>query len=462
MCDILPHRAEEHLKTAEMVLKNILEDENHIVFLLMSCCLMRIYKSTNRITKGVNIADKVNRQFIERRLSTTTQLSLAELYQVFKVAIFFESCGRRHTARAVLINLISHIENHFDPTDPEDDHFMFLLWMSEEHAGNIYANDEMFCEAEAMFQRFMTSTEMSTSKESFARDAYMRAKLSLAYVFVHTKRDSQAHNILSDLVKQYESNPSQFDNPLNAVTVFWLLGELNLCRSRLYLASNNLDTALKIYNDVCAKMPLLVGEYEIQAKIMNTHGLVNEKGNNLKLALQYFRSCLDVVEGKEATIEIAMFNHNMADTLRKIGSSDDALVHYRKSLEIRETLHSEDPVREDIATVLYNIALTQYSCVRYGEAIETLEKLLPLRHNLLKKSGESQNYCAALVLKGNCYINQPNEAQKAKDAYEKAVDLLLKMSEGQPDKDCATALTNLGKTQFGFQVIFISLSFRVK
>ena len=88
---------------------------------------------------------------------------------------------------------------------------------------------------------------------------------------------------------------------------------------------------------------------------------------------------------------------------------------------------------------------------------KTLAKLLPFRHNLLKKGGALKNYCAALVLKGNCHINQPNEAQQAKDAYEKAVDLSLKMCEGQPDKDCATALTNLGKTRFSFHVIFYIL-----
>ena len=457
LSDISPHKAEEHLKTAETVLKRILKDENHIVFLTMNCCMLQIYKKTDRITEGVNIADKLERQFIRRRLFQTTQLSLPELYQVLKVVDFFKSCGRRHNARAILIKLIGHIERHADPTNREDDHLIFLLWMSEEQAGNIYANDEMFCEAEDMFRRIMTSTEMSTSKESFARDAYMRAKLFLTQVFVNTNRDSQAHDILSDLVKIYESNPNHFVDPFHPVTVFWLLAELSLRRSRLHEALKDLEIAMEIYKDARAKMPLYSGKYELEAQIMNTFGLVYEKGNNLKLALQYFRSCLDVVAGKEATIDVAIFHHNMADTLRKMGSFDDALVHYRKSLEIRETLHAEDPVREDIATVLYYIALTQHSCVRYGEATETLEKLLPLRHNLLKKGGELKNYCAALVLKGNCHINQPNEAQQAKDAYEKAVDLLLKMSEGQPDKDCATALTNLGKTQFSFYVIFYFL-----
>jgi tetratricopeptide (TPR) repeat protein len=145
------------------------------------------------------------------------------------------------------------------------------------------------------------------------------------------------------------------------------------------------------------------------------------------------------------TVHAGTFHQNLADTLKKLGRLGDAMVHYRKSLEIREMLHSEDPVREDIATVLYHIAIVQYTDERPKNASETLDKLIPLRRELLKKGGSLQNYCAVLVLKGNCHILQPGEAQQAKDAYEEAEKALKIMTEGQPNLDYAGALSNFGE-----------------
>jgi hypothetical protein len=120
-------------------------------------------------------------------------------------------------------------------------------------------------------------------------------------------------------------------------------------------------------------------------------------------------------------------------------------VHYKKSLEIREMLFPEDPVREDIAAVLYHIAIVQYTDKRRKDASETLDKLIPLRRELLKKGGSLQNHCAVFVLKGNCHIFEPDEAQQAKDAYEEADKASKIMREGQPNLDYACALSNLGE-----------------
>jgi tetratricopeptide (TPR) repeat protein len=138
--------------------------------------------------------------------------------------------------------------------------------------------------------------------------------------------------------------------------------------------------------------------------------------------------------------------------MKKLGRLDDALVHYEKSLAIREMLHSEDPVREDIATVLYHIAIVQYTNERPKDASETLDKLLPLRKRLLKKGthGSLQNYCAAYILKGNCHIVQPDEAQQAKDAYEEAEKVLKRMTEGQPNVDYAVVISNIGMIYIHF------------
>ena len=162
-------------------------------------------------------------------------------------------------------------------------------------------------------------------------------------------------------------------------------------------------------------------------------------------ALEYYPCCINTVAGIAPTMDTGIFHQNLADTLKKLGRLDDAIVHYKKSLEIREMLHSEDPVREDIATVLYHIALVQYTDKRPKDASETLDKLIPLRRELLKKGGSLQNHCAVFVLKGNCHIFEPDEAQQAKDAYEEADKASKIMREGQPNLDYACALSNLGE-----------------
>ena len=445
-----PNKAEEHLKIAESILKKILKDENHIVLFTINSTLLHVYRKTSRIKEGLELADKVHRNFIEKRLSKSSQLSLAELYQVFKLAEFYKLCGRRNTARALYTNLISHIEEHVDPTDPENRHLMFLLWITQEAAALIFESDEMFLEAEAMFQRLAISTQKSTSQQPFVHGARLQAKWHLAAIFIQTGRDSQAHDILDGLVKTYESDPNQLvDQFVLPMSIFWLLGDLNRRRFRFNLALKDLQKALKIADDFrvkarSGKMP--VKGKEVYMKVLNTMGVVYEQENQPKRAFECYKCCLDAVEGEDLTLDTAMFHQNTADILKKLGSSEDALVHYQKSLEIREMLHSEDPVKEDIATVLYHIALTQYVCGRFKEASETLDKLLPLKRNLLKKGGELQNYCAAVVLKGNCHIQRPDEAQEAKDAYEEAEKVLKKMTQGRPNKDYATVVGNIGAT----------------
>ena len=158
-----------------------------------------------------------------------------------------------------------------------------------------------------------------------------------------------------------------------------------------------------------------------------------------------FACCINTVAGMPPTMDTGIFHQNLADTQKKLGRLDDAIVHYKKSLEIWEMLHSEDPVREDIATVLYHIAIVQYTDERPKDASKTLDKLIPLRRELLKKGGSLQNYCTVLVLKGNCHMYEPGEAQQAKDDYEEAEKALKIMTEGQPNLDYAGALSNLGE-----------------
>ena len=76
------------------------------------------------------------------------------------------------------------------------------------------------------------------------------------------------------------------------------------------------------------------------------------------------------------TKDTASFHQNAADASNALGRLNDAFMHYNRLLEIREMLHSQDLVREHIATVLYHLAFSLVLDRKPKEASETLEKLL--------------------------------------------------------------------------------------
>ena len=440
-----PNEAEEHLKIAKAILKRILKDENHIILVEINSLLLNVLRITDRIPQGLELAE-VQKNYIDERLSKSIEATLRELYPVFRLAEFYEASGRRNTARVIYTNLISHLEGQVDPNDPENDYLMLLLWMTQEAVATIYQGDEMFQEAEAMIQRYAVSSQKFPSERSFVQQARLIAQWELATIFTETGRYSQAYGILDRLVNSCERDMG-FNNSMLAMAVYRLLGELYRRRCLLPQAFQHLNRALKISEDCRAKAtPGNISRRvnEAYAKVMNAIGLVYEAGNSPKQALECYKCCLHAVEEVQPTMDTATFHQNMADTLKQLSGLDDALIHYEKSLKIREKLHSEDPVREDVATVLYKIALTHFMSDRPEKASETLDKLLPLRRNLLERGGVLQNYCAAIVLRGNCYIVQPGEAQKAKDAYEEAEKVLKKITEGQLNPDYAMVVSNIG------------------
>ena len=399
-----PNTAEKHLRTAEAVLKKTLKDISHVVLLQINSSLLKIFLQTKRINDAFELA-KEQRRLIDRMLSK------------------------------------SSVPN-------AGDCIMLLLWKIQQRVVEIFRTDGMFCDAEAMLQRITSSVKKTTSQQQFAVKAHHDTQPNLASVLTETGRYSQSYELLDSLVNIYEKDPKSID----AYTVscaFLVRGELDRRCFRFNLALQDLEKALKVaetFRGTAIRNALLTQDSEIYyAKIMNTSGLIYEQSNNLEGAHEYYLCCINTVAGMPPTMDAGTFHQNLADTLKKLGRLDDAIVHYKKSLEIREMLHSEDPVREDIATVLYHIALVQYTDKRPKDASETLDKLIPLRRELLKKGGSLQNYCAVLVLKGNCHIFEPGEAQQAKDAYEEAEKTFKIMTEGQPNVDYAGALSNLGE-----------------
>ena len=185
-------------------------------------------------------------------------------------------------------------------------------------------------------------------------------------------------------------------------------------------------------------VPLISGLSQILRKTKNVH-------DSLVTALQN-EIFFDVSPMTTAKAYLRVLQLSKAfDCL--LSAKYSALVHYKKSLEIREILFLEDPIREDIATVLYNMARTQIDDERPKDALKTLEKLLPLRNELLTEGGVTalRNHAAALILRGNCHIAEPDKVQQAKDAYEEAEKVLERLPEGQSKREYAVLFYNLGE-----------------
>ncbi len=445
-----PNKAENHLKTAEAVLKRTLKDNSHVTLLQINSSLLEIFLQTNRMQDGLELA-KQQRRLVDLMLSKSGAPTAQELCQLFHLAEFYEAGGRRNTAKEMYIDLITRLEKQVDPTNSEKYYLMLLLWMSQQRLGEIYRSNEMFCDAEAMFQRIASSVQKATSQQPFVKDAHHITLATMASIFTDTGRYQQAHQLLGSLINMYEKNPESIDANI-ASSAFYTRGKLNRRCRRFNPALQDLNKALKIagyFRATTNRNAMLAKTNEIHcANIMNSIGLVYEQTGNLERALEYYRCCLNTVERMPPIMETATFHQNAADMLKTLGQLDDALTHYQKCLEIREMLHSEDPVREDIATVLYHIAIVQYTNGRQKDASETLDKLIPLRKELLKNGSSIslQNYCAVFILKGNCHIVQPDEAQQAKDAYEEAEKVLKPLTEGQPNLDYAVVISNLGMT----------------
>ena len=447
LTDFLPNEAEKHLRIGEKVFKtNLKSHNNYLVFLPINTSLLQIYIHTNRLKDGLELA-KRQKRLLDSMLSESAIPNLHPLYHVFWLSLFYEASGQRIAARELCIDLIERLEHQIDPKDAENVDTMFFLWLFQETAGEIYQSDEMFSEAEAMLRRCFESTQTITSEQPFVKKVHMIARCNLASICIETGKYFEAYDLINDIINKYEKD-QQSINVIVVSSAFHLRGELNRRRGRWNLSLQDLENALKLAEEFGATAATGIsskGAKETYAKVMNTIGLVYEQTGDSKRALHCYQRCLDTTKGMHVTRETASFHQNAADALKALGRLNDALLHYNKSLEIREILYSEDPVREDIATVLYHIAVTQFINNRPKEASETLEKLLPLRQKLLAKGGCLQNYCAVLILKGNCHIVEPNQVQQAKDTYEEAEKVLKRMTEGQSSLDYATVVSNIGQ-----------------
>ena len=446
-----PSKAEKHLTTAKDVLKKALKDDSHIALLQINSSLLKIFLHTNRIEEGIELAESQER-LIGTKLSKTSTLTVQLLSQQFHLSAFYEACGRRTTARKMYIDLIARLEELDDRDSNKSEYLMLLLWMTEQKVGEMYLADEMFCQAEDIFQRICSSVEKTTSQRPFVKVARYVIQCQLALVFMETKRYSDAKKILHGLIDIYKNGEGIVD-PRIALAAFLTSGEIDRRCCRLDQSLVSLRKALSIaeyLRTTGMRKDLLTEGKELHAEVINAIGLVHEQNDEPECALQYYLRCLSTVQGIRPSMATATYHQNSGDAFKKLNQLDEALLHYNKCLNIREMLHLEDPVREDIATVLYHIAFTQYTDERFKDAFETLKKLLPLRRQLLENSGSLQNYSAANILKGNCHLAL-NETEEAKASYKEAEIIIKEISGGQPNPDYAVIVHNIGESNIPFK-----------
>ena len=442
-----PDNAEKHLKDAVAVLKTILTDDTHIALIQINSSLLTVFLQTKRIREGLELAKK-QKGAIDTMLSKSSTPSFQCLSQIFHLAAFYAASGKQETARKMYIDLIARLEGMIDPKDSPRDPLIALLLTTEERVGQIYQDKEMFCDAESIFHRMVSLVQKITSQRPFVREARHVAQWHLATIFTETGRYQQATELLQYLINTHKNAPESIDTG-TASYAFLTRADLKRRCNLSDLALLDLKKASQVaekFRAMATRKGMLTAANKLHANMMNITGLVYEQTNDLERALECYFDCLSTVKGKPVTMDTATFHQNVADTLKKLGRLDEALLNYNKSLEIRQMLFSEDTIREDIATVLYHIASIHCVNQRPNDAFEALDKLLPLSEELLKRGSPDslQNYCAAVVMKGDCHIACPDEAQQAKDDYEEAEKVLKRMTEGQISHDYAVVLGKIG------------------
>ncbi|CAB3996750.1 PREDICTED: uncharacterized protein LOC109474323 [Paramuricea clavata] len=322
-----PSKAEKLLRTADGFLKKTLKDSSHVALLQINSSLLKIFLQTKRIDDGFELA-KQQRRLINILLSKPSVPNVEQLCQVVHLAEFYEASGRRNTAKNMYIDLIARLEEQDGTTEPEKDYLMLLLWKIQQRVVEIFQNDEMFCDAEAMLQRIASSVKKTSSQRQFVVKVHHYTLWNLAAIFTETGRHEQAYELLDGLINMYEKDPKSID-AYTASCAFRIRGELNRRLLRFNLALQDLKKSLKLaetFRGTATRDDLLTQNSETYyAKIMNTIGLIYEESNNVERAREYYLSCINTVAGLPPTTDTGTFHQNLADTLKKLGRRYSAL-----------------------------------------------------------------------------------------------------------------------------------------
>ncbi|NBC26664.1 MAG: protein kinase [Bacteroidetes bacterium] len=211
------------------------------------------------------------------------------------------------------------------------------------------------------------------------------------------------------------------------------LTEVNITMGVINTAFGRYEEAVEIFNDVLASDPTNADAYRELAWVYESLGEIEKAESTLKRSIQlkpdYWvghnrlgAMYLDnnqfehAIEKFKKVIELTPDNYtgymNLGITYYKLGRYDDARSMFEKSLDLEETYDASS-----------NLATLYYREGRYKEAARMFETALELRDS---------NYLLWGNL-GSAYYWAPGEREKAKEAFERAIELAKEQKEINPN-----------------------------
>ncbi|PJO44873.1 tetratricopeptide repeat protein [Lysinibacillus xylanilyticus] len=233
----------------------------------------------------------------------------------------------------------------------------------------------------------------------------------------------------------YTINKEQFGNNTNQICQNLMdLGYVQFKLGEYNEAKNCLQQAIKIAESINSK--------ELLIDIYNRYAVLMENLDRLKIAEEYFKKSLDLIEKKSDKTEIEMATYasilnGFAELLSKQGQLANALIYYQQALDIFKELYGPEHFLS--ASIYANIGV-MYSKTNYKEA----KKYLSLALYIYQKSlgpehpeiGRIQNNLGLVLL----------EEGKIKEAIKLFEESLTsdKVLFGEVHPKIAVRLNNIG------------------
>ncbi|MBE3139497.1 MAG: tetratricopeptide repeat protein, partial [Thermoplasmata archaeon] len=212
--------------------------------------------------------------------------------------------------------------------------------------------------------------------------------------------------------------------------------------------------AILLLEEIHAKDPGNINMADYFAKICGSLGDVlmqRRQPKSLEAAEKHYRKAIAILEGVHAknadNIEIAVDLHktynNLGILLSRNNRPEEANAYDQKAIFIVAEIHKRHPdnvdIADSLATSYINIAPSFYESNRKNvaeeyclKAIAILEKMTKLHTNDSYSSNLCQHLASSYQTAGKLF-RENNRISAAKEYYQKAISLLEKSSEQDPD-----------------------------